>query len=96
MQTSLFNEEQITTGPKIPGFKQVSEDEFFKGIGQQDVHIHFIGNEYPYTKHFKTRYGEVKGITSESWANNDGKYPKVKRYYLPTPPGVEDNQTQKQ
>lgn len=89
MQIDLFTtaKDKIIPEVKIPGFKQVSEDEFFKGIGQQDVHIHFIGNEYPYTKHWKTRNGQVKGITSESWANNDGKYPKIKRYYLPAPIG---------
>lgn len=62
--------------------KEVTQEEFYKVIGPQDVILETI-TPFPYTTNFKLRYGGIVGKVVNSFT--DGihyRWPIVKKYYL--------------
>ena len=72
MQKSLFDTHS-ETAPAPAGFREVSEDQFFATVGQMDVHPRPVG-PYPYTSHWKLRYGGTVGLSVSRENRNDDRY----------------------
>ena len=64
-------------------FKEVSQRDFFAGIGPQNVHPQPVG-PWPYTSLFKTPHGDVRGKIVDYLPEDSGVA--ESRYYLPSNP----------
>lgn len=62
-------------------WKEVTKDEFYKAIGNQDVHPTIINSRWPYTSHFKTRAGRIVGAIESYLPEGSGL--EKSRYLLP-------------
>lgn len=58
-------------------WKEVSEAEFYKEIGPQNVHPRIVNNSYPYTSVFVTPGGQERGKAI------GGETGTTRRYMLP-------------
>lgn len=76
MQQNLFETDNGNfANPALPtvaldGFREVSQDEFYKIVGTLDATLSTLGN-YPYTTEFKLRHGRLIGKSVDSY---EGEY----------------------
>jgi len=86
MQQDLFETENGNFAkPVLPpvaldGFREVSQDEFYKIVGPLDATLSTLGN-YPYTTEFKLRHGRLIGKSVDSY-EGEFLWPVVTRYYI--------------
>jgi hypothetical protein len=63
-------------------WREVTQDEFYKGIGNSDVHPQIQPGPYPYTSMFLTRDRRIKGKVVGHFT--EGTRLAENKYYLPT------------
>lgn len=74
------HEEEVELGS---AWREVSKDEFYRVIGQQDVSASIVNSKWPYTMEFVTPDRKVRG--KRVGYLPEGSALEAKKYYLPNP-----------